>query len=897
VLAVLAAAAGLALGAADAPADGPSIASVQPRDHAVGILRDAAVVAAVQFAVPGDGIDTTTLTSSNVLLVEKDTGIPIPANLNSDAAGGTISLQPTSPLASDTKYEFEVTAGLKTESGQSFAPFSSSFTTGEQGGPCGSDDAPCPVQFDRTQVAQAKPSILYYTSLAIGPDHKLYAATINGAIARFAIQPDGTLGPEQDIHSLTAYHSQGPRTVLGLAFDPSSTASNLILWVTNSAPGALHGNDAPDWSGKVTRMAGPDLANVQDYVTGLPRSIADHMTNSLAFGPGGALYVAQGANTAAGAPDKIWGFRPERELSAAILRIKPSFVARPPSDPGLPLSVKTADGGSYDPFAPNAPLTIYADGLRNPFDLVWASNGHLYAPVNGTAKGGTIPATPTSLPAICSHRIDGAWTGPATPGETDVAAEDDWIDKVMPGKYYGHPDPARCEWAMNGGNPTAGKDFAQVGAYPVGVEPDRNYAAVADPGAIYDLGQHYSPDGVLEYRSNFFGGALKHWLLIARYSAGDDVIALRPSGARGDIPTTPDGIRTGIPGLTGLDNPLDVVEDPGTGNVYVSELPDYPQTGIIDLERPVGARVSLTPNQVVQNAVVGTTAALPEIVVRNTGTRNLKLRSLALSGKGKARFAATSQHALPLTLAPGQTDTIHVSYTPAAPGPQGVLLHVRTSDPLTPDAVAAVRGLGTSGLTGVNEPSLQWILDTYQVPDNVGDPDPSNPAMPGTSSLIGDEVAAQRFVKAGPGPVSIVPMAVFGPKDPASGTTVVVGHYTSGDASSFTPLFTVPASGYQTLNPPVDAPPAPPLVSFDPGSAAFGFASQWPHYGGRMVYQEDALNTWDVPVHQHKERIYPLKNADGSIVPNAYVVASEESTIGFDYNDVVLLVLNATPSS
>ena len=40
-----------------------------------------------------------------------------------------------------------------------------------------------------------------------------------------------------------------------------------------------------------------------------------------------------------------------------------------------PLDVHTEDADPYNPFAPGAPLTIYATGVRNAYDLVWHSNG------------------------------------------------------------------------------------------------------------------------------------------------------------------------------------------------------------------------------------------------------------------------------------------------------------------------------------------------------------------------------------------------------------------------------------------------------------------------------------------------------------------------------------------
>jgi hypothetical protein len=878
------------------PATGqPFVNSVTPKNKATSIRRDAGVVAAVTFATAGDGIDASTLTAANVNLTVKATGALVPASLNSDAAGATISLQPSEPLAANTKYVFTVTAGLTTTSGQSFLPFSSVFTSGTEGGPCGTPSSPCPVQFDRVALPTATGHL--FTSLAIGPDGMLYAGTLDGTIARWPILADGPLGAEQD---LTALHPPGTdptRTVMGIAFDPSSTASNLILWVTNDdATSVLHGGKAKDWTGKITRLSGPSLATATDYVVGLPRSISDHMTNSLAFGPDGALYVAQGANTAAGDSDPFWGGRLEDQLSAAILRLAPSWVAKSPGDPSLPLNAKTTDGigGTYDPFAPGAPLTIYASGLRNPWDLVWASNGQLYAPVNGTAKGGNAPGTPATLPAACANRIDGPWSGPAVPALKNLPAEDDWFDRVIPGMYYGHPDPARCEWAMNGANPTASKDFGEVKQYPVGTQPDRNYAgSIVDSGGtrpIFDIGQHFSPDGAIQYHGQAFGTALDGWFMVARYSLGDDVMALDPAGANGDVSQT----LTGIPGLDQFDNPLDLTEDTATGNLYVDELPTASANGVIWLERPVLQRVALSTGQVATNVVVGKSGAEPTVTVTNTGTRGLTIGSVSLDGSGAASFAASSEMPLPAVLAPGQSDVVDVTFTPAAAGPVGAVLHVASDDPQTPDATVQVRGLGTNGKFGSLEPSLQWILDTLQIPINAGDPDPTNPSFPGTSNLVGDEVAAQGFVKAASGPVTVTPIALFGPKDNAQPDVATAGWYGSGNPASAISLFSLPKTANQALDPATGSPPTPPTTSFDPGATRFGLWSSWPHFG-HASYQEDPLNTWD-PAHMHKLRVYPFREADGTPVANSYVVATEETTAPYDYNDLVVVITNVQPA-
>ena len=395
--------------------------------------------------------------------------------------------------------------------------------------------APDPtIRFEKVMLPSAAGA--GYTCVQVGPDHRLYAGCDDGRIFRFEISQDGTLGEPAVFTSLQRAEG-GKRLLSGFCFDPSAPASDPVLWVSHGYY-AFHGS--PDFTGRVTRIRGKDLEIVEDVVIHLPRSFKDHLTNQPSFGPDGALYIPQGSNSAYGAPDEEWGNRPERLLNASVLRLDVTKVT-----PGKPLDVQTRDGGGdYDPFAPGAPLTIYAEGLRNPWDLVWASNGRLYVPVNGSSNGGNTPA------------------GGGAPALTNVPiSEDDWLFCVHPGKYYGHPNPQQHHFVLNAGNPGNRHDSSVIPTYPLGTQPDPEW----EP-PVFDFGPHVSADGIIEYRGSAFGGKLDRKLVVCRFNIGSDLIVLGLN-AEGGI----NSVQTGIPGLDHLAGPLDLAEDATNGNLYVCE--------------------------------------------------------------------------------------------------------------------------------------------------------------------------------------------------------------------------------------------------------------------------------------------------------------------------------------
>lgn len=547
------------------PGKHPTItASAIAKDSTNAAYLDTAINVDVSLIGAGIGVDPATLNTANVQLYRTKDNALVPGLINTSGGNDTINYQPSQRLAPNTSYTFKVSTGVRDESGASFIPYSTTFTTGTNTSTVSSG-----VNFTKSAVYGTGGTGDPIASLTISPDgNNLYAATLDGKIRSWTIEANtGNLTNSQ----VFAPSRLAGRAIIGLTFNPNNANE---LWITHNDP--LYPQPAEDFTSAISKLTLDPLtpafdADMQDYVVGLPRSAKDHLSNSLAFGPDGNLYMTQSSNSAMGAADGAWANRAERLLSAAVLQIDPNRTA-----PVGGFNVQTQNygttTGNYDPFAANAPVKIYATGIRNAYDLVWHSNNFLYTPTNGSAAGGNTPDNPNTT---------------ADEGLTKVATQNDYLFRVVKGGYYGHPNALRQEYILNGGNPTSGVDPAEVvrqvtstgtvyEGYTAGTQPDPNYR-----GFAYDFGRNRSPNGIIEYKSNTFGGALKGKLLVTEYSGGKDILALEP-GLDGDIPR---GKVTQV--VSGLSSPLDLIEDTkkNIGNLYVAELINDGAAGQISLLR------------------------------------------------------------------------------------------------------------------------------------------------------------------------------------------------------------------------------------------------------------------------------------------------------------------------
>src|SRR6185312_1313098 len=210
-----------------------------------------------------------------------------------------------------------------------------------------------------------------------------------------------------------------------------------------------------------------------------------------------------------------------------------------------------------------------------------------------------------------------------------------------------------------------------------------------------------------------------------------------------------------------------------------------------------------------------------------------------------------------------------------------------------------LRGIGTAGQFGYLEPSLVQILRANDIPTIVGsgpnDSGINNSQYPITPDASSTEVLMPRLIKAGAGPVTITPLASF---DTSTQPAIRLGEYTPGDPTTGSELFYINQSDAQTVNPSAQG-----AISFDPDGNPFSLYAAFPgittpNGSTDIHYSEDALNTLD-PANPRKFRFFPLENPDGSIVPNAYIVAVEDfnSTTYNSFTNFVGIIRNVTRAS
>ena len=454
-----------------------------------------------------------------------------------DLTNAAITIVPRDLLEPGATYELVGSAKVESTGGSRLTPFSSRFHTVSAAAPTESGLVFEPHTFDRNRSM---------TTVEFGPDGRLYAADAFGTLARWDIDEHGV--PIK--RAVLLSDPSESRQYIDLAWDPAATADSLVLWVSygerlDYAPSRKY------YTGAIAKLTIGENVKQEVVVTGLPHGrerqggfdTLPHQPNGLLF-KDGKLYQTVGSTSSSGGPAN-WGV-PEQTLSGAAIQIDYKAIKE---------TLDMHPDYGYDPSRPGAPLQLFATGIRNALHLVGHSNGRIYTAVNLNDRRG--PA-------------DGVPDHPRIPGDQNLLVKQTTPDHeslliVEEGRHYGFPNPARNQYVLMGGNPTAVNDPFEISDYPVGTAPDDGFA----PELMYPIWQYggTSPNGMIEYQPQF-PHPLRGALLCCFYSAGD--IAAMPLGADG-LPTSVKKLR-GPKNKLPFNGPLDLTMDPRTGILYVADF-------------------------------------------------------------------------------------------------------------------------------------------------------------------------------------------------------------------------------------------------------------------------------------------------------------------------------------
>ncbi|MGD9583164.1 MAG: IPTL-CTERM sorting domain-containing protein, partial [Lysobacterales bacterium] len=107
------------------------------------------------------------------------------------------------------------------------------------------------------------------------------------------------------------------------------------------------------------------------------------------------------------------------------------------------------------------------------------------------------------------------------------------------------------------------------------------------------------------------------------------------------------------------------------------------------------------------NVLVGQTSAAQTVTLSNTGTANLTLGTLALSGANAADFALSADTCTAQVIVPAASCTFDVSLTPAATGARAAQVDIPSDAPSSPDALP-VSGTGVQPVLSLDTAALNF---------------------------------------------------------------------------------------------------------------------------------------------------------------------------------------------
>ncbi|MFT2011396.1 malectin domain-containing carbohydrate-binding protein [Pontibacter sp. 13R65] len=281
--------------------------------------------------------------------------------------------------------------------------------------------------------------------------------------------------------------------------------------------------------------------------------------------------------------------------------------------------------------------------------------------------------------------------------------------------------------------------------------------------------------------------------------------------------------------------------------------------------------------------------------IHNKGTGALVIHNLALTNTSAWKIATLNgaaydaSTALPLTVNSKAFAEVVIEFIAVNPASRVTVLqgelNITSNDDLSPFKKVTLLGLWQNRGEGNYEPYAQEIINAFGLKTRVGFNANDGSTNKGTRVVANsDEIISPYFVRADPSkPVYVIQMAAY--HGCCSQTERIEWH--AKGSTTVTSIFTHIGLDGQTLLPRKgNSNPVPADGSFSP-SGAFGLKVQR-SYTDRTLNFEGKIGI----------RIWKAVDANGNIIPNAYLIGMDYLTspfVNYDYQDNIYYVSNLKP--
>lgn len=275
--------------------------------------------------------------------------------------------------------------------------------------------------------------------------------------------------------------------------------------------------------------------------------------------------------------------------------------------------------------------------------------------------------------------------------------------------------------------------------------------------------------------------------------------------------------------------------------------------------------------------------------VKNTGSEPLQIGALPIVGP----WQLASSIMLPVAIAAGGEFDIPLKFIATNGDIHNGSLTINYDDATQPITAVQLSGFWQSDSERGQEPSLSEIVKVYgyaTVIANSGQKLNRN----GLVQAVGDEVLSPYWQRADNSqPVSVRQLAAYH----SQGDTAPVYHYARG-SNTLSEIFTHAGIDGQTLLPRKNGSTTLPATGTFSPSGVFGFniaKNEWSD-STKNNQTKDQSNGCPGPCGHHV-RFWPVKDRQGVIIPNSWLMTMDYSGINYDYNDNVYLITNIKPET